>query len=170
MKHWCICSLFDIYIVGDDNVFTADLNWVWFMFFSTRAAGELDGHEGDAAGGHGVQCEVPGYDPGGSAQRRGHGLRCHPQDCCHGERLHLLPSTNFCAAVDAEAHRIIRLVEIKNDYRIDFRRISLMDHCVSYETGWTWGTEIQQAAVQGKFSIDKKMHCAIATIWKWNYI
>lgn len=53
----------------------------------TRAPRELDGHQGDSAGGDGVQCEVPGYDSGGPAQRRGHGFSCHSQNCCHGESL-----------------------------------------------------------------------------------
>lgn len=54
-------------------------------FCPTRAAGELDGHQGDPAGGDGVQCQIPRNDPGGTAQRRGHGGDGHPQNRCHGE-------------------------------------------------------------------------------------
>ncbi|CAF87185.1 unnamed protein product, partial [Tetraodon nigroviridis] len=49
------------------------------------AAGELDGHQGDPAGGDGVQRQIPGDDPGGTAQRGGHGVGRHSQNRCHGE-------------------------------------------------------------------------------------
>lgn len=55
------------------------------LLCSCRAPWELDGHQGDAAGGHGVQREVPRHDPGGPAQRRGHGNGCHQEDRHHGE-------------------------------------------------------------------------------------
>lgn len=38
---------------------------------SSRAPGELDGHQGDPPGGHGVPAQIPGGHHGGAAQRRG---------------------------------------------------------------------------------------------------
>lgn len=63
-------------------------------FCVTRATRELDGHQGDSAGGDGVQCEVPRYDSCGPAQRRGHGLGCHSQNCCHGKSYVLIEPFN----------------------------------------------------------------------------
>lgn len=55
------------------------------LFCVFRAPGELDGHEGDAAGRNGVQCEVSGHDFSRPAERRRHGGSCHQEDCYHGQ-------------------------------------------------------------------------------------
>lgn len=59
-----------------------EIRLFWFFF---RAPRELDGHQGDAAGRNGVQCEVSGYDFGWPAERRRHGSSCHQEDCYHGQ-------------------------------------------------------------------------------------
>lgn len=71
---------------------------LYFCFFSCRAFRELDGHEGDPGGGHGVSPQIPGGDDGGAAQRGG-AFRCRRQeDSCHGkELLNLLLLYNFPA-------------------------------------------------------------------------
>lgn len=50
-----------------------------------RASRELDGHEGDPAGGHGVSPQIPGGDDGGAAQRRGALCGGRQKDSSHGK-------------------------------------------------------------------------------------
>lgn len=59
---------------------------------SHRASRELDGHEGDPAGGHGVPAQVPGGHNGWAAQRRGAVCGCCQEDSGHGEWRHTLCS------------------------------------------------------------------------------
>lgn len=52
---------------------------------SSRAPGELDGHQGDPPGGHGVPTEIPGGHHGGAAQRRGAVCGRRQENSGHGE-------------------------------------------------------------------------------------
>lgn len=70
-------------------------------FCPARASGELDRYQGDPTGGNGVQCQIPRYDPGGTAQRRGHGIGGHPQNRCHGEKF--IHRWNGCDMTERDA-------------------------------------------------------------------
>lgn len=51
----------------------------------SRASRELDGHQGDPAGGHGVPAEVPGGHHGGAAQRGGAFCGRRQENSGHGK-------------------------------------------------------------------------------------
>lgn len=52
---------------------------------SSRASRELDGHQGDPPGGHGVPAQVPGGHHGGAAQRGGAFCSRRQEDRGHGK-------------------------------------------------------------------------------------
>lgn len=52
---------------------------------SSRAPGELDGHQGDPPGGHGVPAQIPGGHHGGAAQRRGAVCGRRQENSGHGK-------------------------------------------------------------------------------------
>lgn len=52
---------------------------------SSRAPGELDRHQGDPPGGHGVPAQIPGGHHGGAAQRRGAVCGRRQENSGHGK-------------------------------------------------------------------------------------
>lgn len=85
------------------NTHTYEQKSYWCVFVIGRASRELDRHERDSSGGHGVPSQVPGGHNGGATERRGAICSCGQEDSGHGQMINAQDVCLFTLSLEEDA-------------------------------------------------------------------